>query len=104
VPDAEQKGDTERLGDLLATVDKGHDGFGHDKGQVVLESLPQPAPLMIASIRSGADVDPDVAVAYFDWIAAYVICPGVESAAATQVETSVVPVAREDLAADASTI
>jgi len=59
---------------------------------------------MVASIRSRADIDPDVAVDYFDRIAANVICPGVEGAAATQVETGMVPVAREDLAADASTV
>src|SRR5690349_10848260 len=104
MPGAEEKPDAERLGDLLAALDQRDDRLGQDQRQVVLEPLPQATALIRASVRTRADVYPDLGLADLDRISTDVVCPGIESAAAAQIESSVVPVAGENLTGNAATV
>src|SRR5271165_4085675 len=79
--------------------------LGDDEADVVLEAVIKP----LAPVRSGVGMtegclDPDLLVAHLDRESRGVIRPQIEGAAAFEVETGVVPMAREDAVLDAAPV
>src|SRR5260370_37972771 len=79
--------------------------LGDDEADIVLEAVIKP----LAPVHSGVGMtegclDPDLLVAHLDRESRSVIRPQIEGAAAFEVETGVVPMAREDAVLDAAPV
>jgi hypothetical protein len=96
---AELESDRKRRHRIVAGAAERDRGLGEHQGDVPFQSLAQAAARVRRDVGARADVHPDVAAADLDRERAHVVRPGVERAAAGQVEARVMPVAGQDAVA-----